>query len=260
LGIQSIVMKKKSAFNKAMIYDDNCPLCSCYTKAFVKTGLLKKENRIAFSELDSTSVSIDWNRARHEIPLVDMDTAEVVYGIDAMVAVLRQKFFFVEPLLQIKPVNWFFRKLYKLVSYNRRIIVASVHKGNCGFDCRPDFNFRYRLLLLMVLMVITNVFLLAFAALVHLPAAVFYCSLVAPLLFLVFHKKEANNLELSAHYAIIGVIASFLLFLTACIQNFFLGSFPVILCVGIGVISTIVVQQIIRRIHFIKHDQFNEMQ
>ena len=260
MGIQSIVMKKESDFNKAMIYDDNCPLCRCYTNVFVKTGLLKKENRIAFSELDTTAVSIDWNRARHEIPLIDMDTSYVEYGIDALVTVLQQKFSLIRPIMKIKPINWFFRKLYKLVSYNRRIIVASVHKGNCGFDCRPDFNYNYRLLLLLLLLVITNIFLIAFTTIMHLPATLIYGSLIAPLLFILLHRKETSNLELSVHYGIIGVMASFLLFLTACIQNFLLGIFPIVLCVGSGIIITIVVQQMIRRIRFIKNDRINEMQ
>ena len=253
-------MKKESTFNKAMIYDDNCPLCRCYTNVFVKTGLLKKENRIAFSELDTAAVSIDWNRARHEIPLIDMDTSYVEYGIDALVTVLQQKFSLIKPIMKIKPIIWFFRKLYKLVSYNRRIIVASVYKGNCGFDCRPDFNYNYRLVLLMVLLVITNVFLFAFTTIIHLPVTLIYCSLIGPLLFLLFHKKETNKLELSVHYGIIWVIASFLLLLTASIQNFLLGTFPIVLCVGCGIIITIVAQQIIRRIHFIKNDRINEMQ
>ena len=35
--------------NKTILYNDACPLCSWYTGAFVKTGLLDKEGRKAFS-------------------------------------------------------------------------------------------------------------------------------------------------------------------------------------------------------------------
>jgi predicted DCC family thiol-disulfide oxidoreductase YuxK len=253
-------MQKEVTFNKAMIYDDNCPLCSCYTRAFVKAGLLKKENRIAFRKIDTNALSIDWNRARHEIPLVDMETAEVVYGLDALIMVLQQRFTFIAPLLKIKPINWFFRKLYKLVSYNRRIIVASVDKKNCGFDCCPDFNYTYRLLLLLVLLTITNTFLFGFSAILHLPAKLCCSSLIAPLFFLIFYRKEASNLEISIHYGIIGVIATFLLFLTASIQSILLGWFPIILYIGIAIIIAIVFLQTSRRIHFVKHEHLNEMQ
>ncbi len=260
MGIQTFVMKKQTAFNKAMIYDDHCPLCRCYTGAFVKTGLLRKENRIAFSELDTAAVTIDWDRARHEIPLVDMDTRQVAYGIDALVTVLQQKFPFIGYFIKIKPVDWFFRKLYKLVSYNRRIIVAGSENGSCGFDCRPDFNLTYRVLLVSVLLVMSSCFLLAFAAVIALPTAIVYSNFIVPLLLVLFAKRETQTWSLSAQYGIIAVIASFLLFLTGCMQKIFSGSFPTVLYTGTGVIICIVVQQIIRRIQFIKKDRMHEMQ
>lgn len=40
------------ARSKVIIYDDGCPLCAAYTNAFVKTGMLAKEGRKNFNEID----------------------------------------------------------------------------------------------------------------------------------------------------------------------------------------------------------------
>ena len=62
--------------NKAIIYDDTCPLCVWYTGAFVKTGMLKENNRISFNELTGKSEiteQMNMHRSKHEIPLVGFE-------------------------------------------------------------------------------------------------------------------------------------------------------------------------------------------
>jgi len=54
---------KTTENNKALFYDDNCPLCKAYTAAFVKGGLLKAKNRIAFSHVNIQQFHLDWNKA-----------------------------------------------------------------------------------------------------------------------------------------------------------------------------------------------------
>lgn len=132
--------------NKILLYDDHCPLCVWYTGLFVKYGLLKAENRIAFSGADASLLSlIDFETGRNEIPLIDPEKAEVVYGLDALLSILGQSFPLVRRITSIEPLYWFFKKLYKLVSYNRKVVVAK----KCGkgeIDCSPEFNIKYRLL------------------------------------------------------------------------------------------------------------------
>lgn len=110
---------KHNPFNKVIIYDSNCPLCQAYTKAFANTGLLQKQNRLSFSEITREQFPVNWQRARHEIPLVDPENGQVLYGVDALVAVLQQKFTFLPHLLKLKWLNWLSRKLYNMVSYNK---------------------------------------------------------------------------------------------------------------------------------------------
>ena len=130
--------------NKIIIYDDACPLCEWYTTAFIKYGLLDKDGRKPFSQIDQSIIAkIDLERACNEIPLVDMQTFEVLYGIDAMAEVLHNTFPFVKPIVKLSPVNWFLKKTYKLISYNRKGIVAKVPKVN-GFTCAPSYNYNYK--------------------------------------------------------------------------------------------------------------------
>lgn len=258
LRYKTTVMKK-APFNKALIYDDNCPLCKAYTKAFVQTGFLKKENRIAFSDLQIGEFDIDWNRAKHEIPLVDKDTKKVVYGIDALTAVLQQQFGFLSFFMSIKPIHWFFKKLYKLISYNRRLIVADVGNTTCGFDCRPDFNLKYRLLLIGVLMAISSAMLFITLSFYRLPFYVLCIALITIIPFLLMPSARRHLLDIGTHFSIITLIMAFLVLLTALAQNFFFRDYLPVSGIGLTVSGIVVVKQILRRYYFIKINESYEM-
>ncbi|MEM9023244.1 MAG: DCC1-like thiol-disulfide oxidoreductase family protein, partial [Bacteroidota bacterium] len=130
---------------KAMIYDDQCPVCAWYTKTFVRVGLLQPENRVAFGELDTRypEVDLDRDRARHEIPLVDLAGGPTLYGLDSLVFILGQRAPWIPLLLKFPPLYAFFKALYSLVSYNRRVITGKT--AICSTDtCQPDFHAFYR--------------------------------------------------------------------------------------------------------------------
>jgi predicted DCC family thiol-disulfide oxidoreductase YuxK len=251
---------KKTPFNKALIYDDNCPLCKAYTNVFVQTGFLKKENRIAFSDLQMSEFDIDWNRAKHEIPLVDKDTKKVVYGIDALTTVLQQKFGFLSFFMNLKPIHWFFKKLYKLVSYNRRLIVADAGNTTCGFDCRPDFNLKYRLLLILVLMAISSAMIFVTLSIYRLPFFTAAVLLITILPFFLMPFARRHLLDIGTHFSIITLITAFLVLLTALAQNFFFGDYSLVSGIGLTISGIVVVKQILRRYYFIKVNESYEMQ
>lgn len=137
--------------NKILLYDDHCPLCTWYSGLFVKCGLLKPANRVAFSKADlSVLTAIDIEKGKDEIPLFDPATGQTLYGIDSLLEILGQKAPFIVTVGNWQPVKWLLKRFYKLVSYNRKVIVAR----KCGpgtFDCSPGFNPFYR-----------SVFLIAF--------------------------------------------------------------------------------------------------
>lgn len=145
--------------HKILIYDDNCPLCSWYSGQFVKYGFLKKENRKAFSSLENVYLTrIDFDKSRNEIPLLDIKTSKVLYGIDALLEILNQKIPFVKSIGNFRPVKWTLRKIYKLVSYNRKVIVAK-KCGSGSIDCAPDLNYFYRLLFMTMSLIFNSLLL-----------------------------------------------------------------------------------------------------
>ena len=130
--------------NKILVYDDNCPLCTWYSGLFVKYGFLNTDGRKPFSTLDDSLLSkIDFDKSRNEIPLLDTSTNKVLYGIDALLEILDQKIPFIKAAGNFAPLKWVLKKIYKLISFNRKIIVAK----KCGpgsIDCSPDNNYLYR--------------------------------------------------------------------------------------------------------------------
>src|ERR1044072_3571649 len=114
------------SLQKAIIYDGECPFCEVYTSAFVKVGILRKEERIRFSDLSNQEFILRMDAARqgNEIPLVDLNGGETLYGLDAMLFLLGKKWKWIPKIFRFRPLYFFFRQFYALISYNRRIILA----------------------------------------------------------------------------------------------------------------------------------------
>ena len=148
--------------NKILVYDDNCPLCTWYSGLFVKYGFLNAEGRKPFSTLDDKLLAkIDFDKSRNEIPLLDTSTQKVVYGIDALLEILDQKIPFIKATGNIAPIKWCLKKSYKVVSFNRKVIVAK----KCGpstIDCSPDYNYLYRFIFMAVCLAFNTIMLYPF--------------------------------------------------------------------------------------------------
>lgn len=145
--------------NKILVYDDNCPLCTWYSGLFVKYGFLNPEGRKAFSVLDENLLlKIDFDKSRNEIPLLDTSTNKVLYGIDALLEILDQKIPCIKTMGNFSPIKWFLKKFYKLISYNRKVIVAK----KCGagsIDCSPDISYSYRFIFMTIGLVFNTIML-----------------------------------------------------------------------------------------------------
>jgi predicted DCC family thiol-disulfide oxidoreductase YuxK len=174
--------------NKILVYDDNCPMCKWYSGLFVKYGFLQADARKPFSILDTTLLTkIDFDKSRNEIPLLDSKTGNVLYGIDALLEILDQKIPFIKYAGNLRPINWLLKKLYKLISYNRKVIVAT--KCSTGsIDCAPDINYRYRFIFMFVCLLL-NTFMLY------------------PIHFFVFLKRSFYHLNFyelqAAHFSLV---------------------------------------------------------
>jgi len=135
----------KTLKNHTLIYDNECPMCNLYSKGFTKCGMLDEDGREAFTEISLKNKElIDFNRAKNEIALVDHSKSEVVYGLDSLLLIIGNSFPLLAKVAGIKPLYWFFKKLYSFVSYNRKQIIPS-KKDYTEQSCIPDFNLKYRI-------------------------------------------------------------------------------------------------------------------
>ncbi len=135
--------------SKVIIYDDTCPLCNWYTGQFIKTGMLSDQGRKSFTELSADpnlAAYLDQERSRHEIPLVDKNGGEVIYGLDSLLHILQTKIPALVAIARWRPLYAFFKRFYGFISYNRRIVVPSKTMiQEPTFDCSPRFHASYRL-------------------------------------------------------------------------------------------------------------------
>lgn len=130
--------------HKVIVYDDACPMCQAYTAGFVKAGWLKE--RKGFSSVSPEMLAkIDFDRARHEIPLLDTKTGEVTYGLQALFLIIGEKMPVFKPLFRSSWFRPLLYPLYQIITYNRRIIAGS-GAPKTGCDCAPDANLFYRYL------------------------------------------------------------------------------------------------------------------
>ena len=136
-----------TAQNKLILYDDACPMCKAYTAAFVRVGILPAAGRVGFADASPADLKrIDTDRARHEIPLLDREGGETVYGLEALFTLLRSRFLVLSVLLHSRALGAVFSPVYRYISYNRRVIAgcAPTPVGTNGFDCAPDFSLSWR--------------------------------------------------------------------------------------------------------------------
>ena len=181
---------KDTRSSRVLVYDDKCPLCVAYTKGFVKSGLLPSEGRVPFSTVPLSILNeIDFEKGKDEIPLYDTETKKLWYGIDALLEILGERFPWIKRTGNLQPIKWFLKKLYKLISYNRKVIVAT----KCGpgaIDCAPQFSFFYRILFMVGFLV--------FNTLMLFPIHDNVLSLTS------VYDKSSNELQI-AHLALVGM-------------------------------------------------------
>lgn len=142
--------------NYILIYDDKCPMCAAYTSLFVKCGILTAEGRKSFTTVDEALLQkTDTVRSKNEIPLIDTAANKVYYGIDALLELLHTKCKAIKTIGKLQPVYFLLKKIYKFISYNRKVIVATkCSKGQ--YDCSPAFNYKWRIIFLLVFLCINT--------------------------------------------------------------------------------------------------------
>ncbi len=139
---------------KLIIYDGSCPMCRLYTKGMVAADQSGCLTRISNDQLNQKAIldRVDRQRARHEIPLVDLDGGETLYGVDTWLYAFGRRSHSIEKLLSFKWLKTILEQLYAFISYNRRIIITSAPGRWQLLDLQPEFRLSYRLIFVFVAM------------------------------------------------------------------------------------------------------------
>jgi predicted DCC family thiol-disulfide oxidoreductase YuxK len=139
----------KTLKNHVVLFDAECPMCSMYTNAFVKTGMLDNTGREAYQTIPQNACPVyDRQRAVNEIALLDMKSGEVTYGIKSLFKILGNAWPLFTPLFAFKPFVWIMSKVYAFISYNRRVIIPPT-KEEAAFAYQPTFKLHYRVAFLL---------------------------------------------------------------------------------------------------------------
>lgn len=151
----------KTLQNHVILFDEECPMCYLYTKAFIKTGMLPKNGRESYQRTPPhICPMIDQQRAANEIALVNTENGEVTYGIDSLFKIIGNAVPIFSPLFAFKPFRYLMAKLYAFISYNRKVIIPAATKAN---TVQPTFKVTYRLAYLLFTWFATSYILTAYA-------------------------------------------------------------------------------------------------
>lgn len=151
--------------NYQILFDAECPMCKMYTKAFVKAGMLENNGRKAYQDVDNQACPLlDRQRAANEIALVNIETGEVVYGVNSLFKVIGTSYPALKPLFNWRLFNWLMSKMYAFISYNRRVIIPASSTKN-SFEIQPAFSLKYRVVYLIFSWLITACILSKYAVL-----------------------------------------------------------------------------------------------
>lgn len=252
--------------SRVLIYDDKCPLCRAYTKAFVRFDMLNGEGRVSFSELDQPAFgtdrqkfidSVDWDKARNEIPLIDEKENKVFYGVEALLKILGEKWRFFNWYAKQKALVFLAKKAYKFISYNRRVIVPGEHV-ECKYNSAPDFNMRYRVLYLLFTWLITSLTLTAYSSLLtqfigttSFGREFLICGgqiVFQMLLLLVVSKRKEVVMEYLGTMMTVSMIGSLLLLPVLLIGNLFTSVPSLIFLAWFGFVVCVMLFDHIRRV------------
>jgi hypothetical protein len=189
----------KSTDEHVMIYDDECGVCSLSARGLMKTGLLDKNSSVSFSEAsERLKRQLDVPKACNEIALINLRTGATIYGISSLLLIVGNRFPFLKPFFRIPAIQFFLKKIYSFISFNRKVIIPG-EKFEEGHVCKPAFNLKYRAAYIVATWFVTAFILNIYAALLFpvLPAGNFYrefviCGgqIVFQSIMLAFIKKE----------------------------------------------------------------------
>ena len=211
----------KTLQTKTIIYDSNCPLCTWYTNKFVQAGAIEKNGRVSFDDIDrDTYCRLDLNRARHEIPVLDKTTGQVLYGLDGLSLIIAGIYPFFAPLITNRWLLKLFQPVYHFISYNRRVIAGSAS----GTNFAPDFNLKWRLVLIIAGISYTGTCIFLFSMLMGINTLALFAFVLLYFFALMAsdlacNKTRVQKWDYIGHLATLGFIEGTIFIFTALLAK-----------------------------------------
>lgn len=141
-----------------LAYDGDCKICKGFVNIALYLNILPINNYIPIQSLEKKHfLSIDLNRAKNEVPLINLSNNKVLYGIESILELLAIKWGVFVSLSKIKLFKIVCSFLYFIISYNRTVISSKYHYCSSPV-CEPKFNLRYRLFYIIITCVISTLF------------------------------------------------------------------------------------------------------
>ena len=134
--------------NNKLLIDRDCPMCRIYGTAFTHLKWID-QNTVNYYQSCPTSYSeeIDMDRAKSEIAFHNPQSGKTKYGIDAFIEILWEGK--MARILKLPPIYWLAKKVYRFISFNRKVIAPSRKSGH-GNNCAPQLHKGYRYLYLVI--------------------------------------------------------------------------------------------------------------
>lgn len=251
--------------DKIIIYDSHCPLCQWYTGAFVQHGILSEQGRMPFESITKEANNqIEEDKGRHEIPLIDINGGKTMYGLDSLIYLLNKRFPFVGKLMSYDPIYHFFKGLYAVISYNRRII-SGADKRKERHSCEPDFNLKFRIIFIAFAFVVASYVSMGFGnALAEFLPEEFRLMASTRMFFVTstgwiitatlsyFALKFRTWIDYLGHLATIMLIGVLLFVPWMLLSKLLAGVYPITLMMGIIVSLTLMALQHIKRVEVLQ--------
>ncbi|MCP9770382.1 hypothetical protein EGI22_20945 [Lacihabitans sp. LS3-19] len=150
----------KTLMNQKLLIDSECPMCNFYGNAFEKYSFVEKNTCLPFQySISNFQNIIDIKRAQNEIALVDIKENKVVYGVDAFLKILEVQLPILVNFLRTKWIYFFFLKVYKFISQNRKVIAPSQWSNR---TCVPELNIKYRIAYFIMVAVFSSIVIFNF--------------------------------------------------------------------------------------------------
>jgi len=132
-----------------LLYDEGCPLCNWYTKAFVKHDFISNETRLPYSQaVLENKLQFNHELAKNKIALVNAENNETLYGIDSLLYILGTKMPWIQKIGQWEPIHFLLVQIYSFISFNRKAI-APVHVCETNCSCDPSVSYFWRIIYIL---------------------------------------------------------------------------------------------------------------